>query len=264
MRTICLTVDLDRDANIPSAHSVRACSADRGSGTEPRFVSSRKGAESLAEMFDEIGLDATFFAEARTLRETNAAGLVSGYEVAVHGLDHEDLTGEHGTKMSECEVRDVLEQAKDMIRDLTGKDPKGFRAPYMKYADPMYGILEDLGFVYDSSKYSEMRSSFEPYRIGNIIEFPVPKGIDRNGKRIMAYLWPMHEGTRTPQDYIELAREMDDGVFVLATHTWHMAETMANGTMGAAEAETNKDNVRKIIETLLDDGFAFSAMGSLV
>lgn len=264
MRTICLTVDLDRDANIPSGDSLQACSADRGSGTEPRFSSSRKGTELLVGLLDEMGVKATFFAEARTLKETDASDMLTGHEIALHGLDHEDFTGGScGIKMDDDEIRDVLAKGKDMIKDLSGKYPRGFRAPYMRFDPSKYHILEDIGMKYDSSVYAEINERMIPYSIGGITEFPVPQGTDANGKRMMAYLWPMHEGKRGPEDYIRMAMRMKEGVFVLATHTWHMAETVAGGPMDEGQIETNMDNLCRTVEALTDDGFGFETMGSL-
>ena len=94
MRTLCFTVDLDRDVNEPVFGSVCAASKDRGEGNSPRFASAGKGTEKLVELFDELGIRATFFAEARTLHRSGAFSLIKGHEVALHGMDHEDFSGE--------------------------------------------------------------------------------------------------------------------------------------------------------------------------
>ena len=72
MRTLCFTVDLDRDVNEPIFGSVCAGSKDRGDGNSPRFVSAGKGTERLVDLFDDLGVKATFFAEARTLHRSGA------------------------------------------------------------------------------------------------------------------------------------------------------------------------------------------------
>lgn len=261
MKIACFTVDLDRDVNIPSAAHNRACSMDRGSGTGARFGSSGEGADILTAMLDGLGVRGTFFAEARALENTGAD--LGDNEAALHGLDHEDLTGkECGMPMSREEVEDTLGEAMDIIEGIRGRRPIGFRAPYMRFDPSMYDILKDLGIRYDSSVYSGGEHGHVPFRVyEGITEFPVSRGLDRDGKRMSAYLWPMHEGLRTSQDYIDLADRTEDGVFVLATHTWHMVESRERGRMSEAEAGRNAENVRKVIEGLMDLGFGFLTMG---
>jgi len=256
MRTACFTVDLDRDVNFPPEAGGKALSLDRGSGTAPRFSSSRKGAEILADLFDETGIKGTFFAESTALRETDAFRYIGGNEIALHGLDHEDMT-----QADICETRYILTEASDAIKDITGKRPAGFRAPYMRINDEHYKILENVGIRYDSSKYAPVGTV--PYKIGGITEIPVTESTDRRGKRITAYLWPMHEGGRSPEEYIEMASEMKDGIFVIATHTWHMTESRKDGIMDEKGAARNTENVRRIIEAMISEGYVFRTMDSV-
>lgn len=257
MRTVCFTVDLDRDVNVRPDNGGKAMSLDRGSGTRPRFVSSAKGVPILAEMLDDLHIKATFFAEATALRETEAFEHLGGHEIGLHGLDHEDLTS-----MTSDNAEKTLQEASDIISDIAGKRPTGFRAPYMRMNESIYPILEKIGIRYDSSQYVDISPNVRPYKIGNITEFPVTQGTDAYGKKIAAYLWPMHEGKRDPQDYIDLAMKMNDGVFVIATHTWHMVESREYGPMSDAEIEQNILNTWDVIEQLLDEGFRFKTMDS--
>ena len=257
MRKACFTVDLDRDVNFPPEAGGMALSLDRGSGTSPRFSSSRKGAEILAGLFNEIGIKGTFFAESAALKETAVFDRIEGNEIALHGRDHEDLT-----RMDLCDAETMLSDASDAIADITGKRPAGFRAPYMKIGDGHYAVLEKIGIRYDSSRYAPIGTV--PYRIGDITEIPVTESTDRSGKRVTAYLWPMHEGERSPDDYVEMASRMKDGVFVLATHTWHMPESRKSGLMSDKETAKNTENVRKVIEGITDLGYSFGTMESLL
>lgn len=250
MRALCFTVDLDRDVNLPIEGQIPAGSIDRGAGTAPRFVSTDRGIAVLADLLDEIGMKATFFAEGRTAEKAGNFPSLSGHEIGVHGYDHEDLSscidGDH--------CREILSHAKDTIQDLAGREPVSFRAPYMKLPQNAVADLIDLGFRYDSSTYVDMAPSILPYDAGGVIEVPVPEGIDKAGKKISAYLWPMHEGKRKPQDYLDLASQLEEGVLVLATHTWHMSETRATGMMSESAERSNSDNVRAVLEGIIDMG----------
>lgn len=247
MRAFCFTVDLDRDVNIHIPGQHHAGSIDRGDGTMPRFSSTDKGLSILIDLMDEIGIKATFFAEAETLERIETAHLLSGHEVGLHGYHHEDLT-----LMDNDDLENTLRTSFNIVRDITGRSPKSFRAPYMRTNDRVMSILPSLGITADSSYYADLTEEFMPYKQHEMTEIPVPEGLDESGKKISAYLWPMHEGKRSPQDYIRMARRMDNGAFTIATHTWHMVESRDKGRMSLEEIKKNRNNVKKVLEGLID------------
>ena len=254
-RKLYFTVDADRDANIPIQGSVAAGSIDRGSGTGPRFSSSERGMSVLAELLDDIGIRGTFFMEGRTA-EVTGCSVLSGHCIGLHGYDHEDLLGRETGIVPD--VEDVLRKGFEAVSDRLSA-PTCFRAPYMSADDRVLDAVRSLGIRDDSSFYTEVGGPSEAYGIGGIIEHPVPKARDRNGRVIAAYLWPMHEGRRAPEDYISMAESMDE--LVLATHTWHMVETREGGVMDDAWVSGNSDRVRQILEGILDLGFEACAIG---
>ena len=265
-RTLCFTIDLDRDVNEPVTGSVCAASKDFGSGNSPRFSSCAEGTRRIVELLDELGIKATFFAEARALQRSRAFEFLKGQEVALHGLDHEDFSGEKtGIHMDEGDMRDIIERAISLIRDCVGYQPKGFRTPYMNVNDALMSFLPEYGIRYDSSYYSYAGPEIRPYRLENgMVEIPVPKGADKGGRPITGYLWPMHEGERGPEDFIDLATRTEEGIFVLATHSWHICETYSGGVLDDKGIEDNVDKIRRILETLMDDGYTVSTMSESI
>lgn len=252
MRALCVTVDFDRDVNraVPGRREA-VCGDDMCK----RYVSSEEGVSLLSELLDDLNVRGTFFAEASTLKCVGASS-VSGHEVALHGYDHEDFTGcTSGIPLGEDEIREIMERSVNVVKDLTGTAPRGFRAPYMKAHEPLMNLLKEYGITYDSSEYANLGRSMMPYRKWGITEIPVPKGKDASGRTIAAYLWPMHEGDRAPAEYAEMASAMEEGVFVIATHTWHMAESRKRGRMNGADRESNLSNVREVIGSLIDMGY---------
>jgi len=263
MKTLCITVDVDRDVNDVRPGSVASISLDRGNGTAPRFESSKKGAGMLLDLFDDIGVEATYFLEARMV--SNIGTVLSGKSIGLHGLDHEDFTGEKsGITLDVGDKRDIIERAISMIRDFTGRQPKGMRFPYMAADEDTLSFLPEYGIRFDSSYYAYLDGNIGPYKLDNgIIEFPVAKCTDGNGKSITSYLWPMHEGTRKPEDFMNMLDNMNEGVFVFATHSWHMCETRKNGPMDELSSKENVVNLRKIIEHALDTGYEVRTMDEL-
>jgi len=252
MRRLCFTVDVDRDVNECVPGRVDATSLNE---EEPRFTSSEKGVNIILDLLDEIGINATFFAEARTMGNINVS--FGNNEVAMHGFDHEDLTGEAtGVHLSNDRIREIIQDSVNIIRDKTGRTPQGFRAPYMRTNENILEIISEMGMFYDSSLYAEIGRVFLPYDIGNgMTEIPVPFRTDVNGKKMYSYMWSMHEGLRTPEEFIEMAEIVYDGIFVIGTHSWHIVESRSGGMMDAEQMRNNIDNVRKIITSLLDKDF---------
>lgn len=256
MRALCFTVDFDRDVNVCIEGRLAAGSLDRGSGTSPRFGSSAEGLTVLTDLLDEIGVKATFFAEGRTLDNADNTGCLSGHEVGIHGLEHEDFTGCSGVTVNSAMLEAIIARSVDIVKDCTSRRPVCSRAPYMKIDEYIYGILHRHGIRYDSSEYAQLEGQMHPYNVGpGIAEVPVPEGTDAAGNKISAYLWPMHEGKRRPDDYIRMASAVEDGIFCLGTHTWHMVESRKGGRMDGTERAVNKANVRRVLEGILDMGF---------
>ncbi len=250
MRSFCLTVDVDRDVNIPLPGTCQAGSFDRGSGTSPRYSSSAKGIEILTDILDEMGVKATYFAEGRTLLNIGAQSLI-GREVGIHGFDHEDLTADFpvGGK------KEILTRSYDTIQDMLGVRPRCSRMPYMRMSPEVPKILRDIGIRYDSSEYMTIKEQMMPYELDEITEVPVPVGKDSKGRKIVGYLWPMHEGKRTPSDYVNMASGIEEGIFLLATHSWHMTERIEGGYLSEKAIESNKEDLRLVVGQILDYGF---------
>jgi peptidoglycan/xylan/chitin deacetylase (PgdA/CDA1 family) len=256
LKALCLTVDVDRDVNICIDGQLAAGSIDRGLGASPRFASTSKGLALLSELLDEIGMKATFFAEARTLETIECSNYLDGHEVGMHGLDHEDLTGCNDVALTGDMIVAILDRASQIVTDTVGTKPRCFRAPYMKTDDFVMGCLPGLGIEYDSSLYAPLSECLIPEKLDNgVTEVRVADDLDSEGKKMSAYLWPMHEGRRHPDHYLELASRADKGVFTLATHTWHMCESRKDGRMDDARIRENMASLKKVLEDLIDMGF---------
>jgi peptidoglycan/xylan/chitin deacetylase (PgdA/CDA1 family) len=69
-----------------------------------------------------------------------------GHEIACHGMHHVDMTILGPDRFA----RD-LARARDLLASLTGAPPVGFRGPNLVFEPWATAVLEDLGFVYDST-----------------------------------------------------------------------------------------------------------------
>lgn len=114
--------------------------------------------EVLLELFEELGVRATFFILGLAAR--TYPGLVKriaqgDHEIACHGDNHVPVRTQTPAEFS-ADVR----QARAIIEDLTGQTPLGYRAPAFSITRDSawaYQVLAEEGFAYDSSQHDSPR-----------------------------------------------------------------------------------------------------------
>ncbi len=263
MGYVAFTVDVDRDVNEAVEGSTAAVSrGERGLGY--RFSSSLEGVEVLISMFDDLGLSSTFFLEGETAENMSPLLLnrLGRHEVASHGYSHEDLTGQTtGVTLSKGELRAVLEKGRESLEKELGKKPKGFRAPYLHINNTVLDELERM-FVYDSSLVMPMvEGTVSPYWIReDLIEMPIAITEDERGDNMYSYLWPLLEGDRGLSDYLHIVDKFEEGLLVLATHSWHIVETFGGGKLDSQDVSNNLKMLREIVDYCRDAGFRFTTL----
>jgi peptidoglycan/xylan/chitin deacetylase (PgdA/CDA1 family) len=83
--------------------------------------------------------------------------LAGGHEVGCHGWFHEDYSA-----LSMVEQHDIQARSVAAVERFTGQRPRGHRAPYWAFGPDTIAVLEEAGFVYDSSL---MADDYRPYRV---------------------------------------------------------------------------------------------------
>jgi len=176
-----LSVDLEEYFQVSNFEGI----IDRG---EWDALPSRVGAatESLLEAFDRTGSRATFFVLGWIAeRQPSLIRQIAerGHEIACHGYAHE-LVYEIGPER----FREDLRRGRDAIAEVTGLQPRGYRAPSYSITEKSLwalDILAEEGFDYDSSifpihhhRYGIPEFSRTPVRIElaggrSIREFPM-------------------------------------------------------------------------------------------
>ncbi len=92
------------------------------------------------------------------------------HELGAHGWIHE-----HTTWLSPAEELELMQRTLDLFEERVGSRPVGYRAPGYDVSHATIGILEKLGFLYDSSLMADDR----PYEINEkgrptgLVELPV-------------------------------------------------------------------------------------------
>ncbi|GAA9892094.1 polysaccharide deacetylase [Helicobacter pylori] len=122
------------------------------------------GIPRLLKLFKKYHLPATWFAPGHSIEtfpEQMKMIVDAGHEVGAHGYSHENPIA-----MSAKQEEDVLLKSIELIKDLTGKTPIGYVAPWWEFSNITNELLLKHGFKYD---HSLMHNDFTPYfvRVGD-------------------------------------------------------------------------------------------------
>ncbi|WRC07961.1 polysaccharide deacetylase [Helicobacter pylori] len=122
------------------------------------------GIPRLLKLFKKYHLLATWFAPGHSIEtfpEQMKMIMDAGHEVGAHGYSHENPIA-----MSAKQEEDVLLKSVELIKDLTGKAPIGYVAPWWEFSNITNELLLKHGFKYD---HSLMHNDFTPYfvRVGD-------------------------------------------------------------------------------------------------
>jgi peptidoglycan/xylan/chitin deacetylase (PgdA/CDA1 family) len=132
MRRVAFTVDVEQDA--------------------PPFMSTWRGMEEgmpqLLGLLQRHGVRATFFVTgiAASRYPEVIAHIARSHEVGCHGYEHERFD-----RLSPDDQRARILTATDVLQDITGEKPAGFRAPNFRFNRHTLQILEEAGYIYDAS-----------------------------------------------------------------------------------------------------------------
>ena len=122
------------------------------------------GVPRILNLFKKYNLPATWFCPGHSIEtfpEQMKMIVEAGHEIGAHGYSHENpiaMTPQH--------EEDVLVKNIELIKELTGKGPTGYVAPWWEFSNVTDKLLVKYGIKYD---HSLMHRDFEPYyvRVGD-------------------------------------------------------------------------------------------------
>ncbi|WP_104722411.1 polysaccharide deacetylase family protein [Helicobacter mesocricetorum] len=122
------------------------------------------GIPRLLKLFKKYNLNVTWFAPGHSIEtfpEQMKMIIDAGHEIGAHGYSHENPIA-----MTPKQEEDVLLKSIELIKDLTGKKPTGYVAPWWEFSNVTNELLLKHGIKYD---HSLMHNDFTPYyvRVGD-------------------------------------------------------------------------------------------------
>ncbi len=148
MRLASVSVDLDEIPNYFEIHGLA-----QPAGPAASLVYDVALAR-LRELADAGGFPLTLFTIGSDVARREAASALrdaasKGHEIANHSLDHRyDLV-----RLGRDEIARQIGEGARAIKQATGQEPVGFRAPGYTITDEVFEILAELGVAYDASVF---------------------------------------------------------------------------------------------------------------
>jgi peptidoglycan/xylan/chitin deacetylase (PgdA/CDA1 family) len=228
--TICLSFDFDAMSVWFSYPATTPAMLYRGE------YGARVGVPRLLDLLGRLDIPATFFIPGHTIEsfpEQVEAILAAGHEVGHHSYAHIDPS-----QQEPAEERADMERALRALEQI-GVTPRGFRSPSADFSAVTLDLIEEYGFLYDSSL---MADDFRPYhpRIGDRVsqQEPLVRGREaRVWELPMSFEFddwvhfqfnfsPYRNGTSAPSKVLEIwSNEVDwmhehheGGVLTVAMH----------------------------------------------
>jgi peptidoglycan/xylan/chitin deacetylase (PgdA/CDA1 family) len=162
--TVCLSFDFDAMSVWLAYERPTPAMLARGE------FGARVGVPRILDLLRSHGLDATFFVPGHTVESfpaETASILEAGHEVGHHSYAHIDPS-----EQTADEERADIERAWSTLGAI-GVTPLGFRSPSADMSDATLGLIEERGFLYDSSLMADDYRPFRP-RIGDRVARGVP------------------------------------------------------------------------------------------
>lgn len=159
------------------------------------------GTPRLLKMFDKYGLRTTWFIpghSVETFPKEMKMVADAGHEIGLHGYSHENPIA-----MTPEQEDAVMQKSIDLIQNLSGKDPKGYVAPWWEMSAYTVELLLKNGIKYDHSRQD---NDFHPFyaRVGDTwtkIDYSQPAE---------TWMKPLQRGVETPLVEIGGNWYMDD------------------------------------------------------
>jgi peptidoglycan/xylan/chitin deacetylase (PgdA/CDA1 family) len=153
---VSLGIDIDAVAGWLGSYG----GAESPSDIQRGIYAGQVGVPRLLKVFERADIQTTWFIpahSAETFPYECKMIVDPGHEIGAHGYSHENPVA-----MSQAQEDAVMERSIETLTKLTGKQPKGYVAPWWELSNYTPTLLNKFGFTYD---HSQMHKDFVPYYV---------------------------------------------------------------------------------------------------
>jgi peptidoglycan-N-acetylglucosamine deacetylase len=179
-------------------------------------------------------------------------------------LKHDNELGHHGhfhewpSAQSVEAERESLERGAEALVKVSGKRPRGYRAPYFGLSPATYDLLIEMGFAYDTSLFADDIPIVLDNGKGRLWEMPVPASVDDYNQYVSSRAFDYLMKVSPPSQALEVYRAEFDALWEfggLWVSVWHPA---VSGRPAQALA------IRQLIEHMqAKGGVWFATLGQI-
>jgi peptidoglycan-N-acetylglucosamine deacetylase len=219
---VAFSFDVDADSVVHASHGAEAIRMPHALAHmryDP-FV----GTPRLVDLFASRNVPITCFVPgwvAETYPAAVEAIVRRGNELGHHGFYHE-----WPSRQTKEDEHESLERGIETLQRLSGKRPRGYRAPYYGLSENTYDLLIELGFDYDSSLFADDIPIVLDNGKGRLIELPVPATIDDYNHYVSSRAFDYLMKISSPRQALEVYRADFDAMYEfggLWVSCWHPA-----------------------------------------
>jgi peptidoglycan-N-acetylglucosamine deacetylase len=188
------------------------------------------GMPRLLELFDRYKVKTTFFTPGHTIDtfpEICQEAKSKGHEFAHHGYYHENPT-----KIDSETERRLIELALETFDKQLGMRPVGYRSPYWDYSESTLDLVEEYGFIYDSSLMARDLVPYHPRRwkvqweqasvagkASKVLELPVNWYLDDFPP--LAYVGGIQPGQQDTETIFRRWKDIFDYAYERVDNAWY-------------------------------------------
>ncbi len=176
----------------------------------------RAGLPRIHDLLDKHGLPATFMVPGQVIDDhPDACRQIAEkgrHEVGYHGYHHESVL-----EIPIAEERELMKRGMARIEETFAAPPRGNRSPPFALGPNTAELLEEFGYVYDSSLFGhdepyrpQVPTVTGPYR--DFVELPVSWELD-DAPYFLFSFFPYMSGLSTPAEVLEVWKAEFDGSY---------------------------------------------------
>jgi peptidoglycan/xylan/chitin deacetylase (PgdA/CDA1 family) len=220
---VAFSFDVDADSVVHAAHGPAAIGMPHALAHmryDP-FVATPR----LAAMFAEREVPITCFVPG-WVAETYPSAVEAILESGRNELGHHGHFHEWPSSQSVEAERESLQRGTEVLTKLSGKRPRGYRAPYYGLSAATYDLLIEMGFDYDSSLFADDVPILLDNGKGRLIEMPVPASVDDYNQYVSSRAFDYLMKISSPRQALEVYQSEFDALWEfggLWVSVWHPA-----------------------------------------